>query len=43
MASAHESWVVELLSPLPAQQQEQLHQLLGTLKSGAPTKPEEKT
>jgi DNA-binding MarR family transcriptional regulator len=34
MATAHESWVVELLSPLPAQQQEQLHQLLGTLKSG---------
>lgn len=39
MATAHESWVVELLSPLPAQQQEQLHQLLGTLKTGQPTPP----
>jgi DNA-binding MarR family transcriptional regulator len=39
MATAHESWVVELLSPLPAQQQEQLHQLLGTLKTGKPTPP----
>jgi DNA-binding MarR family transcriptional regulator len=39
MASAHESWVVELLSPLPAQQQEQLHQLLGTLKTGQPSPP----
>lgn len=37
MAIAHESWVVELLSPLPAAQQEQLHQLLGVLKSGKPT------
>jgi DNA-binding MarR family transcriptional regulator len=35
MASAHEAWVVELLSPLPTAQQAQLHQLLGTLKSGA--------
>ncbi len=34
MASAHESWVVELFSPLSARQQEQLHKLLGTLKSG---------
>jgi len=34
MAIAHERWVVELLSPLPAQQQDQLHQLLGTLKNG---------
>ena len=39
MARAHESWVVELLSPLPAQQQEQLHQLLGTLKTGQPSSP----
>jgi hypothetical protein len=39
MATAHESWVVELLSPLPAQQQEQLHLLLGTLKTGKPTPP----
>lgn len=37
MATAHEGWVVELLSPLPAQQQEQLHQLLGTLKTGQPS------
>lgn len=36
MATAHEAWVVELLSPLPAAQQEQLHQLLGSLKSGQP-------
>jgi DNA-binding MarR family transcriptional regulator len=34
MATAHESWVIELLSPLPALQQEQLHQLLDTLKNG---------
>jgi DNA-binding MarR family transcriptional regulator len=34
MATAHESWVVELLSPLSERQQEQLHKLLGTLKSG---------
>ena len=34
MASAHEGWVVELLSPLSERQQEQLHKLLGTLKSG---------
>ena len=34
MASAHEGWVVELLSPLSERQQEQLHQLLGTLKTG---------
>jgi DNA-binding MarR family transcriptional regulator len=34
MATAHESWVVELLSPLPVDQQDQLHQLLGILKSG---------
>ena len=34
MATAHESWVIELLSPLPATQQEQLHQLLGILKNG---------
>jgi len=34
MAHAHEGWVVELLSPLSERQQEQLHKLLGTLKSG---------
>ena len=39
MAIAHESWVVELLAPLPAAQQEQLHQLLGTLKTGQPSPP----
>ncbi|MDP4773127.1 MAG: MarR family transcriptional regulator, partial [Limnohabitans sp.] len=43
MALAHEGWVVELLSPLTASQQEQMHKLLGTLKSGTPTKQEEKT
>jgi DNA-binding MarR family transcriptional regulator len=43
MALAHEGWVVELLSPLAANQQEQLHALLGTLKSGPPTQPKEKT
>jgi DNA-binding MarR family transcriptional regulator len=37
MATAHESWVIELLSPLSAQQQEQLHQLLGHLKNGKPS------
>jgi hypothetical protein len=42
MALAHEGWVVELLSPLAVNQQEQLHALLGTLKSGTPTKQEEK-
>ncbi len=41
MALAHEGWVVELLSPLAAPQQEQLHALLGTLKSGAPTQSKE--
>ena len=34
MAQAHEGWVVELLSPLSERQQEQLHKLLGTLKTG---------
>jgi len=34
MASAHQGWVVELLSPLSERQQEQLHKLLGTLKTG---------
>ena len=43
MALAHEGWVVELLSPLAEREQTQLHQLLGTLKSGTPTKQEEKT
>lgn len=42
MATAHEGWVVELLSPLGARQQEQLHVLLGTLKSGIPTNSLEK-
>ena len=43
MALAHEGWVVALLSPLAANQQEQLHALLGTLKSGPPIQPKEKT
>lgn len=43
MALAHEGWVVELLSPLAEPEQTQLHHLLGTLKSGTPTKQEEKT
>lgn len=43
MALAHEGWVVELLSPLAEREQTQLNQLLGTLKSGTPTKQEEKT
>ena len=34
MAQAHEGWVVELLGPLAENEQTQLHQLLGTLKSG---------
>ena len=33
MALAHEGWVVELLGPLAENEQTQLHQLLGTLKS----------
>ena len=33
MAQVHEGWVVELFSPLSERQQEQLHKLLGTLKS----------
>lgn len=41
MAQTHEAWVVELLSPLAARQQEQLHSLLGTLKSGHPPNTEE--
>jgi hypothetical protein len=41
MALAHEGWVVELLSPLVASQQEQLHKLLGTLKSGTSTNSKE--
>ncbi len=43
MAQAHEGWVVELLSPLAAHQQEQLHDLLGTLKSGTFTHSKENT
>ena len=42
MAIAHENWVVELMSPLSASEQEQLHQLLGTLKTG-PIKPQAKS
>jgi DNA-binding MarR family transcriptional regulator len=34
MAAAHEGWVIELLMPLSERQQEQLHKLLGTLKTG---------
>jgi DNA-binding MarR family transcriptional regulator len=34
MAQVHEQWVVELLSPLSTLQQDQLHQLLGSLKHG---------
>ena len=41
MALAHEGWVVELLSPLAEREQTQLHQLLGTLKSGTPKNSEE--
>ncbi|MEY4663898.1 MAG: hypothetical protein RLZZ239_2371 [Pseudomonadota bacterium] len=43
MAKAHEGWVVELLSPLTARQQQQLHSFLGTLKSGNATHSEEKS
>ena len=43
MAKAHEGWVVELLSSLTARQQQQLHSLLGTLKSGNATHSEEKS
>ena len=41
MAQAHEGWVVELLSPLSERQQDQLHKLLGTLKSGQIEKTKE--
>ena len=41
MAQAHEGWVVELLSPLSERQQEQLHKLLGTLKTGQIEKTKE--
>lgn len=37
MASAHEGWVIALLSPLSTPQQAQLHRLLGTLKTGHPS------
>ena len=33
MAQTHEGWVVELLAPLNAREQAQLHKLLGTLKT----------
>lgn len=36
MARAHEGWVVELLAPMNEFEQESLHNLLGTLKSGHP-------
>jgi DNA-binding MarR family transcriptional regulator len=42
MAQAHEGWVIELMSPLNAGQQDQLHHLLGILKSGRITHSEEK-
>lgn len=42
MALAHEGWVVELLDPLAEREQTQLHQLLGTLKSGNRTHQKEK-
>jgi len=41
MAQAHEAWVVELLSPLSERQQEQLHKLLGTLKTAPHKNTEE--
>jgi DNA-binding MarR family transcriptional regulator len=43
MALAHEGWVVELLGPLAESEQTQLHQLLGTLKSGNRTHAKENT
>ncbi len=45
MAAQHESWVVELFGSLTERQQEQLHTLLGRLKTGlhaATTSPSEK-
>ena len=41
MARAHEGWVVELLAPMNESEQESLHNLLGTLKSGRPKSPKE--
>ena len=41
MAQAHEGWVVELLAPMSESEQESLHNLLGTLKSGHPKSPKE--
>ncbi|PUE56938.1 MarR family transcriptional regulator [Limnohabitans sp. 2KL-17] len=41
MAQAHEGWVVELLAPMNESEQESLHNLLGTLKSGHPKSPKE--
>ena len=43
MAQAHEAWIVELLSPLGASQQEDLHHLLGILKSRKHNPTQEKT
>lgn len=43
MAKAHEAWIVELLSPLGASQQENLHHLLGILKSRKHNPTQEKT
>lgn len=40
MAQTHEGWVIELFSSLSERQQNQLHQLLGKLKSGL-TPPQE--
>jgi DNA-binding MarR family transcriptional regulator len=35
MAQMHEAWIIELMSPLSEQQQEQMYQLLGHLKHGS--------
>jgi DNA-binding MarR family transcriptional regulator len=43
MAQAHEAWIVEMLSPLGASQQEDLHHLLGILKSRKHNPTQEKT
>ena len=43
MAQAHETWIVELLSPLDAMQQEELHHLLGILKSRKSISTQEKS
>ena len=43
MAVEHEDWVIELLSPLNARQQDQLYKLLGMLKNGARKNTQENT